>query len=493
MSKQIKLTLAIAVIAILGLLGYTLFKSKAGADSYLNQNSGTINNEFSHKYYDIAGDYKVSLGALLFGDDNQGYYGAKVAFEIYDANPYDNLGIKPIISTGNVNTSLNKATYLFDTASRGKKYYYRAIATDVNGNETILTKNLELFSYSNGEYGIFNIPSEKTASSISISEINITPNPVKDGEQVVVKMNLVVNDTSNDFYKAVLKVWREGGGNSFDDLIIVDMSKKAGSTDNMYYGYFSLGTDTGPWTSRVWKTKIQSSSNKGEIISIVGGPDITQNKSTYPSVNISNITVPSGSSYPGEKVVIESDIAVQPDQGGSVSGSLFPPDYVAGASYLLTHMDSKTGTLSGGHYIGEIILPKDAKMGVWKSAVSVTDANGKTIGSNAGPNVTVFPLAPPKVTNPLIINASTITLRGTGAVGNTITVYADDNNDNVIDGRVMRQATVDSSGNWWAKIELKQNADNNFLVTSQDGTRNPDGKINQSAVVDVPTITEKSN
>lgn len=110
------------------------------------------------------------------------------------------------------------------------------------------------------------------------------------------------------------------------------------------------------------------------------------------------------------------------------------------------------------------------------------------------PTTTTTTLPPitalPTVTNPsfpLTVNTLSFTLKGTVQKGSKITVYIDINNDNKKDNDpIAKKIETKSNGNWSAKVTLTKNSDNNFLVTSTDSNKN------ESAPVDVPTITQKS-
>ncbi|MDF3123447.1 Ig-like domain-containing protein [Rheinheimera sp. 1928-s] len=127
--------------------------------------------------------------------------------------------------------------------------------------------------------------------------------------------------------------------------------------------------------------------------------------------------------------------------------------------------------------------------------VVAEDAAGNESAAADVPTITEDSIAPvtPAVTTPAIatvVSGVVQQITGTHAEdGVTIEVFADTGNDGEADNStVLASAEVGAvaTGTWSLDVILTANADNNFVVIAKDKA------ANQSAAVDVPTITEDS-
>lgn len=525
MSKQIKITLAIAVIVILGLLGYTLVRTKAGADVVVSPstNSSLKISDFKDISSQMPSGYLnpiPNIGKTILGKNtnSQTLYLATSGF-VNQQNYYNNYQYKPgLFTIKNSNLTKNEIQPSSATKDNGGDVSYRSLQTS---DADIFVGGGSYLSGVSG--GIQNKIFEKTNDSLT-TDLFTSLQPVsrfevgclaRDGKAIFAfgegstQLNFAKFDNqlsgTTDYTSELSKIIPPMPINEVESCVW---------NERQHFGIVSFrGTQAGD--GNFWKIYFDNSGNiKAENL-------LPQLKIFYGG----NTTLPAFDDMAYNSQI--DRIALLPRTGGPK-----PIMYDGTKFQELTTFDL---TLGGKYFINQV---EPVSKG-WLIAVFDPNSSGPSvklynIESSASSEISIpvglFPygpimdisavendftgegvfitpqakiisfkiakstgIAPPKVTNPLTINASSITLRGMGTPGNTITVYLDDNNDGVVDGKVMRQATVDSSGNWRAKVELKQNDDNNFLVTAQAGTRNSNGKINESAVVDVPTITQKSN
>ena len=132
------------------------------------------------------------------------------------------------------------------------------------------------------------------------------------------------------------------------------------------------------------------------------------------------------------------------------------------------------------------------------SVVLVDAAGGR---SAAGPTLQVTVNAenevspPPLVGNPasaVTVNAANYTFTGTAAAGSLVQVYADANNNGIVDEGdtvVGSQQLGPGLTDYSIAVPLALNADNHFLVTARVG---PVGQADESSPTVVPTITQDS-
>ncbi len=110
------------------------------------------------------------------------------------------------------------------------------------------------------------------------------------------------------------------------------------------------------------------------------------------------------------------------------------------------------------------------------------------------PTITTDSIAPvlPSVTSPgaaVSVNAATSTITGKAEAGSLVQIYADTNNDGVIDDGdtvVGSEQLAADATSYSVAVPLTQNSANHFLVTATDAAGN------QSAASTVPTITADS-
>ncbi|MDW3194093.1 MAG: Calx-beta domain-containing protein [Cytophagales bacterium] len=142
--------------------------------------------------------------------------------------------------------------------------------------------------------------------------------------------------------------------------------------------------------------------------------------------------------------------------------------------------------------------------GAWSISVSLTadqannfvveasDAAGNLSGDVDVPTITEDSSDPasPVVTSPasaISVNAATQTISGTHSEdGVTVNVYADADNDGLIDNLTPLTSTTVSGGTWSLSVNLTEDDENNFIVRAEDAAGNTSGEV------DVPTITEDS-
>ncbi len=164
------------------------------------------------------------------------------------------------------------------------------------------------------------------------------------------------------------------------------------------------------------------------------------------------------------------------------------------------YLDSNNDGVQEGSSLGSNVVSS----GTWSISVSLTadqandfvvqasDAAGNASSDVDVPTITEDSSDPasPVVTSPasaISVNAATQTISGTHSEdGVTVHVYADADNDGLIDNLTPLDSDVVSGGTWSVSVNLAEDDENNFIVRAEDAAGNTSGEV------DVPTITEDS-